>query len=91
MNPSYAYAEEAVDVLQKSVNQGNTIIKIGQSLILGFLTLGLLSTAAGWLLDVAQKQKIKAYMEISIYLIAMLVPVVFFSVVYYQIKKLTGM
>lgn len=77
--------------LENEVNSGKTILRIGTGIILGFVTLGVASTVGGWLLDTFQKQKLKLYMEIAVYLIAMLVPVAFFIIVYSKVKAIASM
>lgn len=82
-----AYAES----LDKSVASGTAILKIGTGLILGFVSLGVMLTVGGWLLDIFNRAKLKIYMEISIYLLAMLVPLIFFMLVISKVKAVGNM
>jgi hypothetical protein len=76
--------------LEDEVNSGKTILRIGTSIVIGFVTLGVMSTVGGWLLDTFQKQKLKIYMEIAIYLVAMLVPIAFFFLVFAKMKQIAS-
>ena len=91
LNVRTAFAKDSVVAISTGVNEGKVILKMGVAIIFGYVILGFILTVGGWLLDTLGKPKIKIYMEISIYLLAMLIPIVFFTVIFYQIKSISTM